>query len=169
MYRLIYFLFLLQIETVEDNTLQIPTLGEIKFSLLYDTFRNILRVTLLAAFNLSRPESDDSKHLNPYVAVTLQPEYRHVLQSKVQQKTKSPVFNEKFEFEVMYSNLASQTIWFTMFNFLTGSRHTVIGRAALPLKDLQPSVEEIFYLSLKPTTEVSEKRLSYFSTREFIL
>lgn len=108
----------------------------------------------MAAFNLAKPEEDDSKHLNPYVTINLQPEYRHLLQSKVQQKTTAPIFNEKFEFEVLLSNLYSQTLWFTVFNFLTGSRHTVIGQAVLPLEDLQPSVEQIFNLDLNPTTEV---------------
>ena len=114
-------------------------------------------MTLLAAFNLTRPEADDSKHLNPYVTLTLQPEYRHLLQSKVQQKTTAPIFNEKFEFEVAFSNLYSQTLCFTIFNFLTGSRHTVIGQAVLPLEDLQASVEQIFTLDLKPTTEVRQE------------
>lgn len=142
-----------EIENADDSATQTPFLGEIKFSLLYDAFRNILRVTLMAAFNLARPEADDSKHLNPYVTLTLQPEYHHLLQSKVQQKTRAPIFNEKFEFEVMFSNLYSQTLWFTVFNFSSDSRHTVIGQAVLPLEDLQPSVEQIFSLDLKPTTE----------------
>jgi Ca2+-dependent lipid-binding protein len=148
------YLILFQIENADDSATQTPFLGEIKFSLLYDAFRNILRVTLMAAFNLARPEADDSKHLNPYVTLTLQPEYHHLLQSKVQQKTRAPIFNEKFEFEVMFSNLYSQTLWFTVFNFSSDSRHTVIGQAVLPLEDLQPSVEQIFSLDLKPTTEV---------------
>lgn len=144
-----------EIENVDDTTESEdkPSLGQLKFSLLYDTFRNILRVTLISAYNLARPEADDSKHLNPYVTITLQPEYRHLLQSKVQQKNKNPQFNETFEFEVMFSNLYSQTLCFTVFNFLTGSRHTVIGQTVLPLEDLQPSDEQIFSLDLKPTTE----------------
>lgn len=131
-----------------------PGLGQLKFSLIYDTFRNVLRVTLISAYNLTRPEGEDSKHLSPYVTITLQPEYRHLLQSKVQQKTISPHFNETFEFEVMFPNLYSQTLWFTVFNFLSGSRHTVIGQLALPLEDLQPSVEQDFSMDLKRTTEV---------------
>ena len=136
-------------------------LGGLKFSLLYDSFRNILRVTLISASNLTRAADDDSKHLNPYVTITLQPEYRHLLQSKVQQKNRSPFFNETFEFEVMFSNLYSQTLWFTVFNFLTGSRHSVIGEVVLPLEDLQPSVEQTFSMDLKTTTEVKYK-LSFF-------
>ena len=108
----------------------------------------------MTASNLACPEPNDSKHLNPYVTMTLQPEYHHSLQSKVQQKTRSPIFNEKFEFEVMFSNLYSQTLWFTIFNFSTDSRHTVIGQAGLPLADLQPAEEQIFTLDLKATTEV---------------
>jgi Ca2+-dependent lipid-binding protein len=149
-------LFLLQIKNADDGCTQSPILGQIKFSLLYDTFRNILRVTLMAAFNLSRSLTDDTKHVNPYVTLTLQPEYHHSLQSRVQQKTRTPIFNEKFEFEVVFSNLYSQTLSFNVFNFSTDSRHTVIGQAALPLLDLQASVEQIFTLDLKPTTEVCD-------------
>lgn len=142
-------------------------MGDLKFSLLYDSFRNILRVTLISASNLTRAADDDSKHFNPYVTITLQPEYRHLLQSKVQQKNRSPFFNETFEFEVMFSNLYSQTLWFTVFNFLTGSRHSVIGEVVLPLEDLQPSVEQTFSMDLKTTTEVKYK-LSFFPAQKIL-
>ena len=108
----------------------------------------------MAAFNLTRSYTDDAKHVNPYVTLTLQPEYNHSLQSKVQQKTTTPIFNEKFEFEVVFGNLYSQTLCFNVFNFSTDSRHIVIGQASLPLQDLQPSMEQIFTLDLKATTEV---------------
>ncbi|XP_046845810.1 LOW QUALITY PROTEIN: synaptotagmin-C-like [Xenia sp. Carnegie-2017] len=142
-----------EIETIDDNPLEPVKLGSIQFSLLYDSFRNILTVTLLSANDLVKPRDTESKYLDPYVTLSLQPEYHHLLQSKVQQKTRSPVFNENFEFEIMLSNLESQTLCFSVFNFLTGSRHSVVGQVSLPLADLQASVERTFSLDLQPTNQ----------------
>lgn len=119
-------------------------------------------MTLLSANDLVKPRDTESKYLDPYVTLSLQPEYHHLLQSKVQQKTRSPVFNQKFEFDIMLSNLESQTLCFSVFNFLTGSRHSVIGQVSLPLADLQASVERTFSLDLQPTNQV---RIAAFTSK----
>ncbi|XP_022111830.1 synaptotagmin-1-like isoform X2 [Acanthaster planci] len=117
-------------------------LGKLQFSLDYDFQEGKLNVTVAQAADL--PGMDFSGTSDPYVKVYLLPDKKKKYETKVHRKTLNPVFNETFTFKVPYSEIASKTLVFAIFDFDRFSRHDQIGEVKVKLSqvDLGSVVEE---------------------------
>ncbi|XP_071791458.1 synaptotagmin-1-like isoform X2 [Asterias amurensis] len=117
-------------------------LGKLQFSLDYDFQEGKLNVSVAQAADL--PGMDFSGTSDPYVKVYLLPDKKKKYETKVHRKTLNPVFNETFTFKVPYSEIASKTLVFAIFDFDRFSRHDQIGEVKVKLSqvDLGSVVEE---------------------------
>ncbi|XP_035222252.1 synaptotagmin 1-like [Stegodyphus dumicola] len=117
-------------------------LGRLQYKLDYDFNTSNLAVTVIQAEDL--PGMDMSGTSDPYVKVYLLPDKKKKYETKVHRKTLNPVFNETFNFKIPYSETASKTLVFAIFDFDRFSKHDQIGEVKLPLNtlDLAQTIEE---------------------------
>ncbi|GFG30950.1 hypothetical protein Cfor_04046 [Coptotermes formosanus] len=80
-----------------DNTEPSENVGQIHFSLEYDFQNTTLILRILTAKEL--PAKDISGTSDPYVRVTLLPDKKHRLETKIKRRTLNPRWNETFYFE----------------------------------------------------------------------
>ncbi|XP_055929504.1 synaptotagmin-1-like [Argiope bruennichi] len=117
-------------------------LGRLQYKLDYDFNTNNLAVTVIQAEDL--PGMDMSGTSDPYVKVYLLPDKKKKYETKVHRKTLNPIFNETFNFKIPYSEIASKTLVFAVFDFDRFSKHDQIGEVKIPLNtlDLAQTIEE---------------------------
>lgn len=96
-------------------------LGKLEFNINYDTETECLRVTVVAARNLP------SIHSTSYVELYLLPEKVEKHQTKIHYRNCSPVYNEEFQFDIGFSELAERTLQCCVFSYDGFSRHQSIG------------------------------------------
>lgn len=96
-------------------------LGKLEFNINYDTDTESLRVTIVAAHDLP------SIHSTNYVELYLLPERVEKHQTKIHYSDCNPVYNEEFEFDIGYSELAERTLQCCLFSYDGFSRHQSIG------------------------------------------
>ncbi|KAK3726858.1 hypothetical protein QZH41_010521, partial [Actinostola sp. cb2023] len=99
----------------------VPRVGKLEFSIMYDTAKDCLLVTLLGVKELLGFEP------TTYVEVYLLPDREIKQQSKVQYSNPNPQFQESFEFDVSFSELSERTLQFCLYSFDGYSRHKAIG------------------------------------------
>uniref|UniRef100_A0A061QHR4 Putative synaptotagmin n=1 Tax=Cupiennius salei TaxID=6928 RepID=A0A061QHR4_CUPSA len=126
----------------QDSAKSETKLGRLQYKLDYDFNTNNLAVTVIQAEDL--PGMDMSGTSDPYVKVYLLPDKKKKYETKVHRKTLNPVFNETFNFKIPYSEIASKTLVFAIFDFDRFSKHDQIGEVKLPLNtlDLAQTIEE---------------------------
>lgn len=126
----------------QDSAKSETKLGRLQYKLDYDFNTNNLAVTVIQAEDL--PGMDMSGTSDPYVKVYLLPDKKKKYETKVHRKTLNPVFNETFNFKIPYSETASKTLVFAIFDFDRFSKHDQIGEVKLPLNtlDLAQTIEE---------------------------
>ncbi|XP_078359910.1 synaptotagmin-6-like isoform X2 [Oculina patagonica] len=107
----------------ESDSSQEPSfnLGKLEFNIHYDTETESLRVTLVAAYDLP------SIHSTSYVELYLLPDRVEKHQTKIHYSNCSPVYNEEFEFDIGFSELAERTLQCCVFSYDGFSRHQSIG------------------------------------------
>ncbi|XP_031552154.1 synaptotagmin-6-like isoform X2 [Actinia tenebrosa] len=105
----------------EGHIEAIPRVGKLEFSVLYDTEKECLRVTVLSAKGLAPYEA------TTYVEIYLLPDRELKHQTKVHYKNCNPVYKEGFEFDVSFAELQERTLQFCLFSFDGFSRHKTIG------------------------------------------
>ncbi|OWR45155.1 synaptotagmin-7 like protein [Danaus plexippus plexippus] len=80
-----------------DNTEPSENVGQIHFSLEYDFQNTTLILRIIQGKEL--PAKDLSGTSDPYVRVTLLPDKKHRLETKIKRRTLNPRWNETFYFE----------------------------------------------------------------------
>ncbi|XP_052811417.1 synaptotagmin-6-like [Mya arenaria] len=120
--------------------------GQLQFSLQYSYELNQITIGILKAINL--PPKDFSGTSDPYIKTYLLPDRRQKYQSKVHRKTLNPEFNEKYTFNVPFSDLHERVLHFNIYDFDRFSRHDLIGTVTVP--DIVPEgnrlVTETFFV-----------------------
>ncbi|NXK43614.1 SYT11 protein, partial [Piprites chloris] len=126
-----------------DNEAAAAALGELSFSVDYNFPKKALVVTIQAARGL--PVMDEhTRSSDPYVKMTILPDRRHRVKTRVLRKTLEPVFDETFTFYgIPYSHLQDLVLHFLVLSFDRFSRDDVIGEVVAPLAGVDPSTGKV--------------------------
>ncbi|KPP58912.1 hypothetical protein Z043_123222 [Scleropages formosus] len=85
-----------------------------------------------------------SNSSDPYIKMTILPEKKHRVKTRVMRKTLDPAFDETFTFYgVPYSTLPELVLHFLALSFDRFSRDDVIGEAVVPLAGVDPSTGRV--------------------------
>ncbi|XP_067392178.1 synaptotagmin-10 [Emydura macquarii macquarii] len=103
--------------------------GKLNFTLRYDYENELLVVTIVKALEL--PAKDFTGTSDPYVKIYLLPDRKKKFQTRVHRKTLNPVFDETFQFPVVYDQLSNRKLHFSVYDFDRFSRHDMIGEVIL--------------------------------------
>ncbi|KAL9823195.1 synaptotagmin-11 isoform 6-T16 [Geothlypis trichas] len=119
------------------------TLGELTFSVDYNFPKKALVVTIQQAHGL--PVMDEhTQSSDPYIKMTILPDKRHRVKTRVLRKTLEPVFDETFTFYgIPYSQLQDLVLHFLVLSFDRFSRDDVIGEVMVPLAGVDPSTGKV--------------------------
>ncbi|XP_061381658.1 synaptotagmin-7 isoform X2 [Danaus plexippus] len=132
-----------------DNTEPSENVGQIHFSLEYDFQNTTLILRIIQGKEL--PAKDLSGTSDPYVRVTLLPDKKHRLETKIKRRTLNPRWNETFYFEGFpIQKLQSRVLHLHVFDYDRFSRDDSIGEVFLPLCQVDLSEKPSFWKSLKP-------------------
>ncbi|CAB4064979.1 SYT7 [Lepeophtheirus salmonis] len=113
--------------------------GEINFSLDYDFFAKDLAA------------KDANGLSDPYVRVTLLPDKKHRLETKIKRRTLNPRWNETFYFEGFPINkLQSRVLHLHVYDYDRFSRDDSIGEVHLPLCQVDFTAKPAYWKPLYP-------------------
>lgn len=118
-------------------------LGSLTFSVDYNFPKKALVVTIQEAHGL--PVMDDqTQGSDPYIKMTILPDKRHRVKTRVLRKTLDPVFDETFTFYgIPYSQLQDLVLHFLVLSFDRFSRDDIIGEVMVPLAGVDPSTGKV--------------------------
>ncbi|XP_026545697.1 synaptotagmin-11 isoform X1 [Notechis scutatus] len=118
-------------------------LGTLTFSVDYNFPKKALVVTIQEAHGL--PVMDEQNQgSDPYIKMTILPDKRHRVKTRVLRKTLDPVFDETFTFYgIPYSQLQDLVLHFLVLSFDRFSRDDVIGEVMVPLAGVDPSTGKV--------------------------
>ena len=71
----------------------------------------------------------------------LEPDKKRKYETKIKRKTLNPVYNEKFHFEVGFSELASRSLMLVIYDFDRMSKDDRIGQLRIPLSSVDLGAE----------------------------
>ncbi|XP_023245877.1 synaptotagmin-7 isoform X1 [Copidosoma floridanum] len=132
-----------------DNAEPTENVGQIHFSLEYDFQSTTLILRIIQGKDL--PAKDLSGTSDPYVRVTLLPDKKHRLETKIKRRTLNPRWNETFYFEGFpIQKLQSRVLHLHVFDYDRFSRDDSIGEMFLPLCQVDLSEKPSFWKALKP-------------------
>ncbi|CAB3360115.1 synaptotagmin-7 isoform X6 [Cloeon dipterum] len=132
-----------------DNSEPSENVGQIHFSLEYDFQNTTLILRIIQGKEL--PAKDLSGTSDPYVRVTLLPDKKHRLETKIKRRTLNPRWNETFYFEGFpIQKLQSRVLHLHVFDYDRFSRDDSIGEVFLPLCQVDFSEKPSFWKALKP-------------------
>ncbi|XP_050678291.1 synaptotagmin-7 isoform X1 [Leptidea sinapis] len=132
-----------------DNSEPSENVGQIHFSLEYDFQNTTLILKIIQGKEL--PAKDLSGTSDPYVRVTLLPDKKHRLETKIKRRTLNPRWNETFYFEGFpIQKLQSRVLHLHVFDYDRFSRDDSIGEVFLPLCQVDFSEKPSFWKALKP-------------------
>ncbi|XP_053986286.1 synaptotagmin-7 isoform X3 [Hylaeus anthracinus] len=132
-----------------DNSEPSENVGQIHFSLEYDFQNTTLILRIIQGKDL--PAKDLSGTSDPYVRVTLLPDKKHRLETKIKRRTLNPRWNETFYFEGFpIQKLQSRVLHLHVFDYDRFSRDDSIGEMFLPLCQVDFSEKPNFWKALKP-------------------
>ncbi|XP_037953473.1 synaptotagmin-7 [Teleopsis dalmanni] len=132
-----------------DNSEPSENVGQIHFSLEYDFQNTTLILKVLQGKEL--PAKDLSGTSDPYVRVTLLPDKKHRLETKIKRRTLNPRWNETFYFEGFpIQKLQSRVLHLHVFDYDRFSRDDSIGEVFLPLCQVDFAGKQSFWKALKP-------------------
>lgn len=113
---------------------QTPGLGTLTFSLDYQAEKKAFVVHIQEARGLT-PMDEQSLTSDPYIKLTLLPEKKHRVKTRVLRKTLDPAFDETFSFYgVPRARLSDLSLHFNVLSFDRYSRDEVIGEMLVPLE-----------------------------------
>ncbi|XP_064795089.1 synaptotagmin-4 [Oncorhynchus masou masou] len=108
-------------------------LGTLHFSLEYNSEKKAFVVHIKEAHGLT-PTDDQSLTSDPYIKLTLLPEKKHRVKTRVLRKTLDPVFDETFSFYgIPMVRMQELSLHFMVLSFDRFSRDEVIGEMLIPL------------------------------------
>ncbi|XP_071987719.1 synaptotagmin-11 isoform X2 [Engystomops pustulosus] len=118
-------------------------LGTLTISVDYNFPKKALVVTIQEAHSL--PVMDEhSQGSDPYIKMTILPDKKHRVKTRVLRKTLDPVFDETFTFYgIPYSQLQDLVLHFLVLSFDRFSRDDVIGEVMVPLSGVDPSTGRV--------------------------
>jgi len=132
-----------------DNSEPTENVGNIHFSLEYDFENTTLILKIIQGKEL--PAKDMSGTSDPYVRVTLLPDKKHRLETKIKRRTLNPRWNETFYFEGFpIQKLQNRVLHLHVFDYDRFSRDDSIGEVFLPLCQVDFSEKPSFWKALKP-------------------
>lgn len=138
-----------QLDMFIDQSEPTENCGQIQFSLEYDFQTSTLVLKILQAKDL--PAKDLSGTSDPYVRVTLLPDKKHRLETKIKRRTLRPRWNETFYFEGFpIQKLQSRVLHLHVFDYDRFSRDDSIGEVHVPLCQVDLSEKPVFWKALKP-------------------
>ncbi|XP_040840651.1 synaptotagmin-4 [Ochotona curzoniae] len=114
-------------------------LGILFFSLEYNFEKKAFVVNIKEARGL--PAMDEqSMTSDPYIKMTILPEKKHKVKTRVLRKTLDPAFDETFTFYgIPYTQIQELTLHFTILSFDRFSRDDIIGEVLIPLSGIELS------------------------------
>ncbi|XP_028837628.1 synaptotagmin-11b [Denticeps clupeoides] len=141
-----------------------PNLGALSLAVDYNFPKKALVVTILEARGL--PAMDErAGSSDPYVKMTILPEKKHRVKTRVLRKTLEPVFDETFTFyAVPYSSLPELTLHFLVLSFDRFSRDDVIGEVVVPLAGVDPSTGKVLI-----TQQICKRSMQCISRGELLV
>ncbi|XP_028838019.1 synaptotagmin-4 [Denticeps clupeoides] len=114
-------------------------LGTLFFSLEYNFEKKAFMVHIKEAHGLS-PTDEQSLTSDPYIKLTLLPDKKHKVKTRVLRKTLDPAFDETFSFYgIPYARIPEMVLHFMVLSFDRFSRDEVIGETMVPLADVDLS------------------------------
>lgn len=141
-----------------------PTLGTLSLTLDYNFPKKALVVTIVAAQGLTAVDTQAGSS-DPYIKMTILPEKKHRVKTRVLRKTLEPVFDETFTFYgVAYSSLSELTLHFLVLSFDRFARDDVIGEALVPLAGLDPSTGRV-----NITQPITKRNIQWESSGELLV
>ncbi|XP_066587956.1 synaptotagmin-7 isoform X2 [Prorops nasuta] len=131
------------------NTEPSENVGQIQFSLEYDFQKTTLVLRIMQGKDL--PAKDITGTSDPYVRVTLLPDKKHRLDTKIKRRTLNPKWNEALFFEGFpIQKLQSRVLHLHVFDYDRFSRDDPIGEVFLPLCQVDLSRNKVYWKPLKP-------------------
>ncbi|KAJ8386492.1 hypothetical protein AAFF_G00169620 [Aldrovandia affinis] len=141
-----------------------PSLGTLTLAVDYNFPKKALVVTIQEARGLPAVD-EESGSSDPYVKMTILPEKKHRVKTRVMRKTLEPVFDETFTFYgVPYSALPELVLHFLVLSFDRFSRDDVIGEAVVPLAGVDPSTGPV-----QLTQRISKRSIQCVSRGELLV
>ncbi|KAM6949394.1 synaptotagmin-4 [Aplochiton taeniatus] len=141
-------------------------LGTLHFALEYQPEKKAFLVHIKEAHGLT-PTDGQSLTSDPYIKLTLLPEKKHRVKTRVLRKTLDPAFDETFSFYgVPLSRVAELSLHFMVLSFDRFSRDEVIGETLVPLAGIDlsegrvPMSREIIKRNVRKTAGRGELLLS---------
>ncbi|KAK9408773.1 synaptotagmin-4 [Crotalus adamanteus] len=115
------------------------TLGTLFFSLEYNFEKKAFMVNIKEARGL--PAMDEqSMTSDPYIKMTILPEKKHKVKTRVLRKTLDPAFDETFTFYgIPYTQIQDLSLHFMILSFDRFSRDDIIGEVLFPLSGIELS------------------------------
>uniref|UniRef100_A0A1A8LUL2 Synaptotagmin IV n=2 Tax=Nothobranchius TaxID=28779 RepID=A0A1A8LUL2_9TELE len=114
-------------------------LGILHFSLEYQAERKAFIVHIKEAHGLT-PTDEQSLTSDPYIKLTLLPEKKHRVKTRVLRKTLDPAFDETFSFYgIPLARVSELALHFMVLSFDRFSRDEVIGETLVPLSGIDLS------------------------------
>ncbi|CAL1271920.1 unnamed protein product [Larinioides sclopetarius] len=132
-----------------DTSEPLEPAGQIQFSLEYDFYASTLILRIIQGRDL--PAKDIIGTSDPYVKVTLLPDKKRKLETKVKHRTLNPRWNETFYFEGFpLHKLQKSILHLNVYDWDRFSRDDPIGDVYLPLAQVDLTQKPTFWKSLKP-------------------
>ncbi|XP_056298808.1 synaptotagmin-4 [Pseudoliparis swirei] len=114
-------------------------LGTLHFSLEYQPEKKAFIVHIKEAHGLT-PTDEQSLTSDPYIKLTLLPEKKHRVKTRVLRKTLDPAFDETFSFYgIPLARVSELSLHFMVLSFDRFSRDEVIGETLVPLSGIDLS------------------------------
>ncbi|XP_061565737.1 synaptotagmin-4 [Cololabis saira] len=114
-------------------------LGTLHFSLEYQPEKKVFIVHIKEAHGLT-PTDEQSLTSDPYIKLTLLPEKKHRVKTRVLRKTLDPAFDETFSFYgIPLVRVSDLSLHFMVLSFDRFSRDEVIGETLVPLSGIDLS------------------------------
>ncbi|XP_067111745.1 synaptotagmin-11-like [Osmerus mordax] len=118
-------------------------LGTLCLAVDYNFPKKALVVTIVGAKGLPAVD-EQAGSSDPYVKMTILPEKKNRVKTRVLRRTLDPVFDETFTFYgISYSSLPELTLHFLVLSFDRFARDDVIGETAVSLAGLDPSTGRV--------------------------
>uniref|UniRef100_UPI00358F3626 synaptotagmin-4-like n=1 Tax=Myxine glutinosa TaxID=7769 RepID=UPI00358F3626 len=119
-------------------------LGTLLFAAEYDFHKQAFVVTIQEARGLPIMDEQTSSS-DPYVKMTILPEKKHKVKTRVMRKTLDPAFDETFTFYgILFNQLQDLALHFLVFSFDRYSRDDVVGEVLVPLAGIDLGVDKVF-------------------------
>ncbi|XP_012563451.2 synaptotagmin-1 [Hydra vulgaris] len=130
------------IESTMFDALAEIKLGQIRFSLDFNTEENIVEITVHEGKDI--PAADISGFSDPYVKVLLKPAGKKEYKTKTKKSTLSPSYEETFFMKnVTYANFTTSTLTLKVYDHNRFGPHELLGEANIPINDIDLSKGKI--------------------------